>query len=220
MAVHAALRIDAVVLLVPRSSGAAQVADIITRTDAALGVAPNWAAVTEPELSERCRWIELSDSAHSGGSPPYRPRRSADAPALVLYTSGTTSKPKGVIHSLSTLIKASANYISAAGLGADDRIFLISPLASVTGVLQAVFIPPHAGGTGRARGSLGSGRHLRLAAVCQARLGTEGRIGCWAGCSTRPWRGTRRYRFARSIWVGPCWTGGSSSGSRTSSASS
>jgi len=142
VAVHAALRIDAVVLLVPRSSGPAQVADIIARTNAALGVAPNWPAVAEPELSGRCKWIELSDSAHSGGSPPCRPRRPADAPALVLYTSGTTSKPKGVIHSLSTLVKASTNYIVAAGLGADDRIFLISPLASVTGVLQAVLIPP------------------------------------------------------------------------------
>jgi acyl-CoA synthetase (AMP-forming)/AMP-acid ligase II len=47
-----------------------------------------------------------------------------------------------VIHSLSTLSKASANYIAGAGLGSDDRIFLISPLASVTGVLQALFIGP------------------------------------------------------------------------------
>ena len=63
-------------------------------------------------------------------------------PRFVLYTSGTTSAPKGVIHSLSTLMKASSNYIAAAGLGPDDRIFLISPLASVTGVLQALFIGP------------------------------------------------------------------------------
>ncbi|MCK5751938.1 MAG: long-chain fatty acid--CoA ligase, partial [Mycobacterium sp.] len=52
------------------------------------------------------------------------------------------SAPKGVAHSLSTLSKASSNYIAAAGLTAEDRIFLISPLASVTGVLQAVFISP------------------------------------------------------------------------------
>ncbi|HEX2212766.1 MAG TPA: AMP-binding protein, partial [Mycobacterium sp.] len=71
-----------------------------------------------------------------------RPVRPADEPSIVLYTSGTTSRPKGVIHSLSTLAKASANYIAAAGLGANDRIFLISPLASVTGVVQALFIGP------------------------------------------------------------------------------
>lgn len=140
IAVHAALRLDAVILLVPRSAGATQVADIIERTGAEFGVAPNWPATVEPELSGRATWIALD----AGGTPAteYRSERAADEPCLVLYTSGTTSKPKGVIHSLSTLLKASTNYIAAAGLTDDDRIFLISPLASVTGVLQGLFIGP------------------------------------------------------------------------------
>lgn len=140
VAVHAALRLDAVILLVPRSAGATQVADIITRTGAEFGVAPNWPAAEGPELSGRVTWI----ASDVDGTPDaeYRSERAADEPCLVLYTSGTTSKPKGVIHSLSTLLKASANYIAAAGLTDDDRIFLISPLASVTGVLQGLFIGP------------------------------------------------------------------------------
>ena len=142
--VHAALRVDAVVLLVPRTAGVRQLADILSRTGARFGAAPNWTAVDEPELSGRCRWIELNDGP-ADAAPPTGPARSADEPCFVLYTSGTTSRPKGVIHSLSTLTKASANYIAAAALGADDRIFLISPLASVTGVLQALFIPPMLG---------------------------------------------------------------------------
>ncbi|MBE1549386.1 acyl-CoA synthetase (AMP-forming)/AMP-acid ligase II [Mycobacterium sp. OAS707] len=136
IAVHAALRRDAVVLLVPRSAGSAQVGDILARTGAAIGTAPNWPQVSE--LSGRCMWI--GPDGTSGTS--HRARRGADEPCFVLYTSGTTSAPKGVIHSLSTLIKSSANYIAAAGLTDDDRIFLISPLGSVTGVLQAVFIGP------------------------------------------------------------------------------
>ncbi|BBZ70897.1 cyclohexanecarboxylate-CoA ligase [Mycobacterium paraseoulense] len=141
VAVHAALRADAMVLLVPRSAGAKHVADILTRTRARLGAAPNWTAISEPELSGLCHWIELGAGARLDADPP-RPARPADEPSFVLYTSGTTSRPKGVIHSLSTLAKASANYIAAAGLGSEDRIFLISPLASVTGVVQALFIGP------------------------------------------------------------------------------
>jgi acyl-CoA synthetase (AMP-forming)/AMP-acid ligase II len=142
VAVHAAMRLDAVVLLVPRSAGAAQVADILARTGAGHGVAPNSAAVIDTELASRCSWIELNDGERPSAVTIRQPMRAADEPSFVLYTSGTTSRPKGVIHSLSTLMKASANYIAAAGLSADDRIFLISPLASVTGVLQAVFIGP------------------------------------------------------------------------------
>ncbi|RAU99316.1 AMP-dependent synthetase [Mycobacterium colombiense] len=142
--VHAALRADAVVLLVPRSAGATQVADILARTGARFGAAPNWTALGEPEMFERCRWIEPSGSGRAPAEP-LRPARPADEPSVVLYTSGTTSRPKGVIHSLSTLAKASANYVWAAGLDQDDRIFLISPLASVTGVVQALFIGPMLG---------------------------------------------------------------------------
>jgi len=142
VSVHAALRVDAVVLLVPRNAGAPQIADVLTRTGARFGAAPNWAKITEPELSGRCCWIELGDDDRMGAAQRSRSVRSADEPCFVLYTSGTTARPKGVVHSLSTLAKASANYIAAAGLGSDDRIFLISPLASVTGVLQALFIGP------------------------------------------------------------------------------
>jgi acyl-CoA synthetase (AMP-forming)/AMP-acid ligase II len=139
IAVHAAVRLDAVVLLVPRSAGEAQVADIITRTRAEFGIAPNWAPAASA-LTEQLTWIDVDTDDPLGTR--HRSRRAADEPCLVLYTSGTTSAPKGVIHSLSTLAKASSNYIAAAGLDSADRIFLISPLASVTGVLQALLIGP------------------------------------------------------------------------------
>lgn len=138
VAVHAALRSDAVVLLVPRSAGPAQVADIIESTGASFGVAPHWPDAATAKLADACTWISISGKT-SGG---FRSQRPADEPSFVLYTSGTTSKPKGVVHSMSTLQKASANYIAAAGLTATDTIFLISPLASVTGVVQALFIGP------------------------------------------------------------------------------
>lgn len=143
VAVHATLRLDAVVLLVPRNAGEAQVADIIARTGTEFGVAPNWPAARRKGMSAQLAWIAMD--ADRAPQTAYRSRRAADEPCLVLYTSGTTSAPKGVIHSQSTLMKASSNYIAAAGLGPADRVFLVSPLASVTGVLQALFIAPMLG---------------------------------------------------------------------------
>lgn len=140
IALHAAARVDAVTLLVARSTGAAGIADIVSRTGALHGIAPGWSS-TDSQLADACRWLPLP-AATTDGHEVAPSMRSADEPSLVLYTSGTTSRPKGVIHSHSTLIKASRNYIDASGLTASDRIFLISPLASVTGVLQAVYIAP------------------------------------------------------------------------------
>jgi acyl-CoA synthetase (AMP-forming)/AMP-acid ligase II len=71
-----------------------------------------------------------------------RSDRSTDEPSVVIFTSGTTSRPKGVVHSLSTLDVASRNYIDCAELTSDDRLFVVSPLASVTGILQAITVTP------------------------------------------------------------------------------
>ncbi len=77
------------------------------------------------------------------GGPPSP--RDPDEPSVIIFTSGTTSRPKGVVHSLNTMLVASRNFIEAARLTAADNIFMISPLASVTGMLQAITIAPTLG---------------------------------------------------------------------------
>ncbi len=59
-----------------------------------------------------------------------------DAPAVVVFTSGTTSTPKGVIHTLNSLRCGAANMANALGVGADDAFLLASPMAGITGVVQ------------------------------------------------------------------------------------
>ena len=59
-----------------------------------------------------------------------------DAPAVVLFTSGTTKRPKAVVHSLNTLTAGAANMARITGADETSRVFLVSPLTSIAGVMQ------------------------------------------------------------------------------------
>jgi len=59
-----------------------------------------------------------------------------DAPAVVLFTSGTTRWPKAVIHSLNTLTAGARNMALITGADPSTVAFLVSPLTSITGVMQ------------------------------------------------------------------------------------
>jgi acyl-CoA synthetase (AMP-forming)/AMP-acid ligase II len=59
-----------------------------------------------------------------------------DVASVLVFTSGTTSAPKGVIHTRNSLRCGCANMAVALDFTAGDAFFLSSPLASITGVLQ------------------------------------------------------------------------------------
>ncbi|MGK2317833.1 class I adenylate-forming enzyme family protein [Gordonia rhizosphera] len=69
-----------------------------------------------------------------------------DAPAAVVFTSGTTGTPKGVIHTINTLRCGAMNMGMALGYRSDDRPFLSTPLASITGVIQITLALSHLSG--------------------------------------------------------------------------
>ena len=139
VACHAVLRLDAVLVLAAANAGRAQVEQMLTECGAVVGIAP--AAWLADDAVAGTRWIASTDLSLASAGARRAPARPADEPAIVLYTSGTTARPKGVIHSMSTLHKSAQNYIDAAFV-AGDRTLMISPLASVTGVLQALFVGP------------------------------------------------------------------------------
>lgn len=58
------------------------------------------------------------------------------APRIVVFTSGTTRRAKGVIHSLNSISSGVEHLCRAFQLQEDDRPYLSTPLCSITGVLQ------------------------------------------------------------------------------------
>ena len=148
VAVHAVLRLGALVMVAPTSAGAAQVRDIVDATAPSVVLAPP--AFIPDGDHETVRWLAIDRVGGAIPGPaisaPSSPGRDPDQPSMVIFTSGTTSRPKGVVHSFNTMLVASRNFIEAARLTATDNIFMISPLASVTGMLQAITIAPTLGG--------------------------------------------------------------------------
>jgi cyclohexanecarboxylate-CoA ligase len=62
------------------------------------------------------------------------------APAQLLFTSGTSGEPKGVLHRLDALTRASAMEVVHLALGSEDCIFIPSPLAHQTGFLYGMWL--------------------------------------------------------------------------------
>ena len=61
--------------------------------------------------------------------------------ALLLYTSGTTADPKGVLHSHDTLVYEVRSMIEMYDLGPRDTIFMPSPVTHITGFLYGFIMP-------------------------------------------------------------------------------
>ncbi|MDF1603742.1 AMP-binding protein [Nocardioides sp. YIM 152315] len=87
----------------------------------------------------------LAASAPARDDPA--PEPGPDDVALVLYTSGTTADPKGVLHTHRTLLAELAAMREHCELGPDDRVFMPSPLTHVTGISYGVLLPAGLGAT-------------------------------------------------------------------------
>ena len=76
--------------------------------------------------------------AHPAGRAGREP--GPDQIAQLLFTSGTSGEPKGALHRHDTLMRAADHHIDHFGLGADDVIYIPSPLAHQTGFLYGMWI--------------------------------------------------------------------------------
>jgi cyclohexanecarboxylate-CoA ligase len=81
------------------------------------------------------------DALLASNDPPPPMPTDAEAVALLLYTSGTTADPKGVLHSHETLLAEARSLGPVHGLGEQDTTLMPSPLAHVSGIVHAFLVP-------------------------------------------------------------------------------
>jgi 3-phosphoshikimate 1-carboxyvinyltransferase len=148
-------------LLAGTGEGTAEVAGVSVlpagaQPPAAAGTAQPWAlehiVVVGPEAplpdgsllpGSGPRWHSLAHAASRQVVDRAALDARAPAPtarAQLLFTSGTSGEPKGVLHRMDALSRAAAMEVRHLGLGADDRIFIPSPLAHQTGFLYGMWL--------------------------------------------------------------------------------
>jgi acyl-coenzyme A synthetase/AMP-(fatty) acid ligase len=77
------------------------------------------------------------DSARSELDDPPGP----DDPFVIVYTSGTTSRPKGCVHTFNTYCAGARAMVGPFGYTASDVQFGPSPIAHTTGLVTSVLLP-------------------------------------------------------------------------------
>ncbi len=94
---------------------------------------------SEPALAGLVNGVEVMSElpavTQGCGSPP---DADPDAPAVIIYTSGTTSRPKGVVHSQRTLLEGARIHANLVP-GSDDRPLAIMQMAHIA-ALQLFFL--------------------------------------------------------------------------------
>jgi len=105
-----------------------------------------------PKVVEMPKHAGIASSAGSDNSWPYEPvslSEGADAgqAAMMLYTSGTTNRPKGVLIPESALTAQSAALKQAWRYTPEDRLLHVLPLHHIHGTVNAVITPLLAGST-------------------------------------------------------------------------
>ncbi len=130
----AVVRHGSVAVLLDHRSGRADVQNVCAATTPRVVLARTEDA-DRLGLNGRCPVLPL-DGGPGAEVAPETSTVDPDAAAVVVFTSGTTSTPKGVVHTVNSLRCGTANMVDALQLADSDTLFLASPVASITGVLQ------------------------------------------------------------------------------------
>ena len=138
-------------------------------------VSPDWEEAVRSMLAQTGRPVQvlvlapdadrLPDFAAMGESMP--PPPSAEALALLMYTSGTTGVPKGVMLTQGNLAANAAAISAEHGLGQSDRVLAVLPLYHINAFAVTMLAPLAHGGSLAMPQKFSAARFWEQAAACQ-----------------------------------------------------
>jgi cyclohexanecarboxylate-CoA ligase len=91
--------------------------------------------------SDPGRFVAWQDFAVQAKDPDQWPRVDPDSVKIIMYTSGTTGRPKGVMHTHNTLQAECRSYFDYWKMSDRDVIFMASAVSHITGALMAFELP-------------------------------------------------------------------------------
>ncbi len=132
-------RAGGVAVPLPTGSPAAELAYFIHDTGASVLISDVANKETLTGAASECGSLEVRCYDELlAASPGALPEIAAERRAMILYTSGTTSRPKGVVTTHANITAQISSLTEAWEWSADDRILLCLPLHHVHGIINVV----------------------------------------------------------------------------------
>lgn len=147
LAQQAAMRLGAIFVPLNWRLNPAEIGPILADCAPKLLLGDGTVAIEAPA---GCREMSVADfsAAVTAATPgPRQPLRSAGEPCVILYTSGTSGVPKGVILTPQTLFFTGVNFGILGGVTPDSVFLAESPMFHVIGLVTSIWPPFLQGGT-------------------------------------------------------------------------
>ncbi len=141
VAVHAISKIGAAAVLLSPAWKALEVAQALETTAACHAIADGPATALLAQRLGRGSVVDVDDDpgeafdCRQDAPRPGRPVRETDDSVMV-FSSGTTDRPKAVRHTHRSIARATAHWRGALGLGPDDRFQIATPPSHILGLLN------------------------------------------------------------------------------------